>query len=1311
MSRAFVTCLVLALVALLLIVLLMWRGRRSVAVPAAAASVGTRKPRKPLRWVTLRDAVRRRYAVIERAVRYLLARRDWRYRSNWLLLLGMSGDGKSSLAASVPDDLLRRPGGSDLKNEAWLRAAVPHTQWRFLDRGALIDPDGATSPGQGDEVRWHGILDDIESLRPDRAVDGLVWALSASRLLAADPAALDAMARTMFSRVYSVQEQYAYALPVYLVVTHVDQVPGFEAFWSAQDPALRRQIVGWSSATLDDDGTPAEWTEKLFARLIEGLRTLVLASAATRDRIDDVDDFFLFPQHIRRLQAPLQRVLDVVFKPNMYETRAFCRGIYFVGPDGSDHDAGAAPRKDIGFLADLLAGKIFYERGLAQRTRKGILARNRLLRGLQIGTAVVALLLAAALPWAASQVSARGKALHDMIVDVAASSDALARGGCLDARHFDDLVAQIAHLDTHTRYVAIPASWVDRRINDGVIRTVSGKALDQVLLPSLACELQKRIDTLSSAVLAPAGSDVAPDVAFRRVHQQLDDQLAQLATLEDALARFKALSRPDFGDGGPRSLLAQFAEVSRYVYGKPLPREALAGDGALGAALSTARYDRPPEISHDRQRQLIARFDSMAGDAANDLVQRVASGPLLLAGLKSDHPPVLPTLRAFNSWLSWIGTAWVLSTPAANPCAQEVGALRPGVDVLVARHGYEASLRAALTHFDDEHCYAPAIRTLRQAAVPPYGPLFTVDAATRQLRGVSPGLAAEASGLHALTGLGFMQRESAQTFSCDGSAGGFRAGAFDEVLGELREYQEFDANQRQAEPVAEGTEPLYERIAHAQLARTIEDSLARNQRQRVGEGDTPGLDAVSTLDRELATESAALGGSLGPMLQSLQQLRQERFGSLADRVGQCARNYASGMLMDVSGLASASKLYDPPVQSPSEDGGAAMFDLGGTPVLQAYLQRQLARAQVLAGYAAPFVTLLKNSRGTSDSRRLNAQSDVYWDNTIDQFNRAVQFAEPAGQVAALEDLFLKQLATLTYANCDATLGAYRPQAGGNDLFSARRDAMLRQAQLACSAQGQTGSELHFYRIAMLFNSEVAGRYPFGPVDAHEVTADTVKAFFVYYAKEKADLGKWLATAKGDRAAQMRAFIGQLDAVQAFFAGNLSVSPVSAPITLGVGFRAQPEASPMSNQLVGWTLSSGGGKASWPDATPTLAWNLGQPLSLDLAWADRSRYAPVADPAQADLGVDGYHAVYRAEGPWALLHFIDAHRAPARPGLDADQILLGFDVPALLSTPLSGEEAVTRAHFFMTLRLSAADPVNHAAVPLTLPVFPRQAPEP
>jgi type VI secretion system protein ImpL len=733
-------------------------------------------------------------------------------------------------------------------------------------------------------------------------------------------------------------------------------------------------------------------------------------------------------------------------------------------------------------------------------------------------------------------------------------------------------------------------------------------------------------------------------------------------------------------------------------------------DSALDDALVASAYDRPPQVTGAQRQALIGRFSMMAARARSGLQGRIDAGVPLLKSLQDDTATVLPPLRAFNDWLRWVSADWLATTPQDNPCSREAAALAPGIHMLIGEpYGYDRSLQDALAFFDDAHCYQPAVDSLRQATLLPYGALFTVDAKTQALRGVSPGLSREAEGLLALADLGFMQSPSPREFSCDGSASGWRQGTFDEILAQLRDYQRF-ASQRHFDPLPSDTDPLYERLARTQLSRAIQDSLMRNRRHPSSADASPGLDAVSQQDRVLSSESADLSASIDPLLQALQQMRQLRMRTLADRIGQCARNYASGALLAVYGLASACHLYDPPAQA-GDDGGGAIFDLGAAPVLQAYLDRQLARARVLAGYAAPFVTLLKNARGVSDSRRLNTQTDVYWDNTITELNRAVQFAEPAGQVGALDDFFLKQLGGLTYANCSAVLDACQPPAIGNDLFSMRRQAMEDLARLSCDGHGQSDADLHFVRIAMLFNSQLAGRYPFGPAGSREVPLATVKAFFVYYAKEKPQLETFLATATGERAKRMKAFIDQLDAVQAFFAGNLSATPQSAPLTLQVGFRALPSASPQSDQLIAWTLTAGGAQLAWPGTANTLAWSFGQPVSLDLQWADRSRYLPLPDPAQPDLGVSGYHAVFRADGPWALLHLIDAHRsgeAQAGPPDPALQ-LLAFHVPVARTGAAAGEGGTDPARLYLNLKLSAPDPATRALAPLAVPVFPQQAP--
>ncbi|RDS79921.1 hypothetical protein DWU98_15900 [Dyella monticola] len=1330
---AFVACLLLAAVAFVLIVWLLWRARTSkvAAAPAKAATTA-----RAWRWIDVRDRLRRAYQSIDRAVRYVAARKDWRYRSSWLLLMGFQGDGKSSIAASVPADLRRLSRQGDRSHEDFLRKAVPHSDWLFLEKGMLIDPVGvlgdpaSKTNGQANDSLWRDMLANFDSLRPDRALDGVVWVISASRLLGADAAGRAALGRYAFARINDLQAAFGFALPVYVVISQCDTVQGFTAFWSAQKSALRSQVAGWSSPTIDDNGLPSEWVAKVFDKLIVGLRGLVLQAATARDEIQDVDDFFLFPQFMSVLQTPVREFLEIVFKPNVYEARAFCRGVYFTGVVGGDKPQNVrdGARDDVAFIEGLVRDKFFAERNLAQRTQKGLLARNRIIRQLQVGLLAAMVALMVGLPWSSAQVSKQVHDLRQTVINISVSSKALTQSECLDEERLSKLLMEVGSLDQRTRYVAIPLSWLDSRINSR-ITGVSRKALETVVFPSLACKLQQKISALSDTTLAdPKSKSVqgaGPAVAFQRDKVQLQQQLADLSALEDNLDRFADIAQQGV-QTDKHKLLLEFGVLWQYVYQTPLPPGTMKENSDLADALVQSTYPDPPSITPDVRTRLAEQFQKMASDARIYLLQRVRLGTQRLAVLNDAKPPFLQKLRAFNTWLGWIRSDWLLTTPSDNPCTKLSDAIAPGIKNLIDHHRYSSSLQGTLQDFSTAQCYQPAIDSLSSETLPSHGLLFQFDAAAQQLNGLSPEMSNEAAGLKALASVGFMQLESSQQYSCNPYTGGWDGEVFGELMSYMRQYQVFLSEQKIADqasaaagaPVQAPTdadaraddEPLYEVLAREQLDMVIKDSLARNQRGQPGQSPDTGLDATSQLDRQLSSQSTDMSATLQPMTQWLNQMQNLKFKTLADDVGQCEQNYASTMLNDASLLVSSSQLYNPPAQDGTDD-STPLFDLGSTPVLQDYLDRQLARVQVLAGYAAPFVTLLKGVTGVNNSQRVNTHTDTYWGNTISELNRAVQFADPAGQVAQLNDFFLKQLATLTYANCTSVLNGYASPAVGNDLFSEQRKAIFQIAQAKCTGRGGDNSDLHFMRIGMLFNNQLAGRYPFGPPDAQEVTPAIVKAFFVYYAKEKPELETWLATATGAKAERMKTFIGQLDAVQAFFAGNLLAQPQSQPITVNAGFRALPANSPLSNQLIAWTLHVGGNTAKWPGNVAGVAWNIGDPVSLDLQWADRSRFTPVPDPSQSDLNVSGYDAVFQSGGSWALLHLLDTHKSPS-PGdaLDPSLQMLRFQLPVLAAADASANKRSTQnAEFYLTMKFSAPDPTTKAIVPLTMPTFPQEAP--
>lgn len=113
--------------------------------------------------------------------------------------------------------------------------------------------------------------------------------------------------------------------------------------------------------------------------------------------------------------------------------------------------------------------------------------------------------------------------------------------------------------------------------------------------------------------------------------------------------------------------------------------------------------------------------------------------------------------------------------------------------------------------------------------------------------------------------------------------------------------------------------------------------------------------------------------------------------------------------------------------------------------------------------------------------------------------------------------------------------------------------------------------------------------------------------------------------------------------------------------------------------------------------------------LDLSWAGRSQWSPVADAQQDDLVVEGNTASFVASQPWALLRLIERHLVTDGGNAARGQLLLGFGVPQQREL-LPGKAERSRASLYLGVTLLGADPKTQAEQRLRLPAkFPRLAP--
>lgn len=298
----------------------------------------------------------------------------------WYVIIGPPGSGKTTALRQsglhFPVDL-----SDDLKGVGGTR----NCDWFFTEDAVLVDTAGRyvqqQSDPEVDSAEWLGFLDMLKKHRGKRALNGVILTLSLKELLAGEAAVRD-HGREIRKRLAELRERLQIQLPVYLMLTKVDLVPGFEAFFGTLPTKDREQVWG---ATLPTDARIDRTTiERETKALLANLETRLASRMAEDVPLEQRAEVFRFPSQVERLEAPLKLLIDTVFGESRYEESPWLRGFYLTSAtqEGSPIDrlvgelagsfglnAEAAPRRAFGekrsyFLRNMLTDLIFPEAGL-----------------------------------------------------------------------------------------------------------------------------------------------------------------------------------------------------------------------------------------------------------------------------------------------------------------------------------------------------------------------------------------------------------------------------------------------------------------------------------------------------------------------------------------------------------------------------------------------------------------------------------------------------------------------------------------------------------------------------------------------------------------------------------------------------------------------------------------------------------------------------------------------------------------------------------------------------------------------------------
>lgn len=1263
------------------------------------------------------------------AIDYLHTRREWRYQKPWIMMLGELGAGKTSLLTSIASEYQQPLHGRNKQLE------IKGTQWHDFNHGFFIDPTGSlpykaalsqnldSTESKQAVKRWDDVLKQLNDLRPERALDGILLTISAASLQHHSREERQATANNIRQQLQQIEQQVEFALPVYVVVTALDSVSGFSAFWRAQTPSRSEEIIGWSAPTQCLESPADAWVEEAFAQVARQLKPLQLETAAQQVPADatEADQAFLFPRCLQQLKDPLQECLSIIFQASAWQAPFFCRGIYFTGvvpAKGESPQEQLLPRNDVAFISDIVLKKILVEPGLARPTRAGIWSRNALIRRLQVALVTGFGLLLLALAIACFQIDSQINTVINTLkriqqMQASVQSD----DSCILQEPVFQLLDQVASIDANASSWVIPVSYIDNRLSRQSAQRIANEAFKNVILPGLAC----RIKQYASAINVQSNS-VPMGENYPQALAALQSYVAQVNDVEKNVARFKhLLGAPPLAN--PEDSLPEFFKLTEYAYGSPLPEQLKLNSGLLLESLNSldktvysAAITLPNNFKNNASHYILASAEQVN----LQLTAELQRGTQLLDSLQQKQQPVLANINNFMTWLNWVRASWIGSSNTQNPRLQIQTDLAAQLKPLIQDYAYPAAtLTSATAQFDASHQYPTDMDTLNKMQLPGYGSLFTLQ--NKQLN-LNPKLNIEMVGLQAVSELGYMAIEPVLPFVCQGKVAGWNAEYLNQAATYAKQYQGLLSN-----PLLKDAEakPLYQQLASYQLELALNHSLQQAQAYVLSpdlaltNSDTS---ALGTLVEQQQNRDTAKFAKLLTPIQTLQGIYNSLgFTASAASFDTCVSQFANDNLAQIQLITDQSLLYQITVSvaastpnSSITDPNANFFDLGSTPVVQDFLARQISRVQVLVGYATPFLDYLKPNTSNLNPSTPNQTTAPYWNNTVLELQRYTQAKDPNAQATLLNNLFFKQFPGMNSGNCQSVLNAYQAPDYGNDLFSNYRHQLEQAVITLCNGKRSAQAANVYQQWAARFNKDLAGHYPFAALNASDANLATVKAFFKDYEANRAAILQSIAGFTGSSWAARRKFLTELDTVAAFLHSGLTeAGAANANITMDVTFRALEGEG--SDQISRWRLQAAGNAIAHPNQGTSLNWPFTQALSLELMWASSSQWRPAFMSATGDLQVEANTATFTASGNWALLRFIANHQPHSGEQLEtpsANTVLLEFNVP-LIGTEKAGSASASlgNATAYLSMQLSSIDPNTKAPVSLTLPaIFPTAAPQ-
>ncbi|MHB2138511.1 type VI secretion system protein [Pseudomonas monsensis] len=1200
-----------------------------------------------------------------------------RYEMPWLLMLGDDTQGTQLVTEwhLQPTD-----------KPAWFGR-----WWSDPEGAVLVVPQALFLPDDGMHLQrggWWRLLGLILRLRSKRPLDGVIWTVPVSHLSNLEQAAsLGLAARRRF---IDLLQRFGLSVPVYVIVTGLEELPGFQELIDALPDEARERTLGWSSPYARDAVWQGQWSDQALDRIHRAVAEAVIEIGTLSGHLSA--DLYALPERLETLRRGLQSVLEPVFQGNAQGEAPCFRGVYFSASQASEDARDGFSADDSGlqqsvFVRQLWRQRLVGERGLAQGVPRLLRLRQRWQR-LTAGVAlVVGVIWAVAMLWVWHQSVKDAHELARLMQGAQKSYVAVTD----DAHRLEPTRRNVQSFwrvlerAPHWHYVslAFPTSWfssLDTQLEQEVF-----KSTQRHILVPLHEWLVDELDRIKAIRATDRRSSLeSEDPAQWQNYQKASDLVDRALRLE--------LQNQLFGEvqNNQRAPLDDLVKLS---------------NSALSLNLNAATL--PHAAYYNR---LLA-----AGDG----------GDLQALDLSVERPLI-------TSHFTGLMERWLDQYFLADNFVSKAGYLKLHLEQLEAGSGNSLTELEDLRALIDGLQAAIALtnstwsRGKGQELVPGYREfLDKVHKSILLGPAVEQQLEAQASKLQQ----SFRDQWIAQV----GSRGNL---LIQQGSGQL-------ALQEHVVKLDNAVQALFKRDFVSVALRASQDSA--NLRGQTVDGDdlNTSLNYFSSYKSYIAEElprippayreallQTAESAAAQAMWLSLKDhddqmhpyavfnVQAEQAMALQKAFVEVHRNDLAARLQGALNRRALAQIVgglDEITAQPLFAGRTEISQWDGSKNLGLQLYGANDVQDLKLSLKQQFNTMLGiTERRTSALQWLMAQQGNL--SALD-YERVTQFsalkdellkykeANPASSPAQIEQLVSRDFIEMDTASCVQVLQTANLAAGRGTL--AMRAVELQQSAMQrCQYLQQQQAAAAWNELANYFNQYLADRFPFANgVQAQDADPARVQHFLEIIDKRLpvAQAGLVLSQTPERQAAED--FLNRLKQAGTWLT-PLFVRDKSGilGVELDVRWRTDREDEKGADQVIAWGLLAGSQQINYPAAEqPNLRWMVGQPVRLTLRWARNGKERPVNDPLQPNLVVRDLEAGWEYGGPWSLLRMMRAHFSVQRqPSMDYTDFPLTLRLPVTAST-----DSVTSEFTRMYVRLSLMS--QGSKLPLAIAPLPTRAP--